>query len=44
MLEAPEIEHYCLTIQKDIAARLTAKKGDKNFYPLFICSTLNAII
>ncbi|MCG2789066.1 MAG: 16S rRNA (adenine(1518)-N(6)/adenine(1519)-N(6))-dimethyltransferase, partial [Actinomycetia bacterium] len=30
MLEAPEIEHYCLTIQKDIADRLTAKKGDKN--------------
>jgi len=31
MLEAPEIEHYCLTIQKDIADRLTAKKGDKNY-------------
>jgi len=31
MLEAPEIEHYCLTIQRDIADRLTAKKGDKNY-------------
>ena len=31
MLEAPEIERYCLTIQKDIAGRLTAKKGDKNY-------------
>ena len=31
MLEAPEIERYCLTIQKDIADRLTAKKGDKNY-------------
>jgi 16S rRNA (adenine1518-N6/adenine1519-N6)-dimethyltransferase len=31
MLEAPEIEQYCLTIQKDIADRLTAKKGDKNY-------------
>src|SRR3990172_3626055 len=27
MIEAPEIEHYCLTMQKDIADRLTAKKG-----------------
>ena len=31
MLEAPEITHYCLTIQRDIADRLTAKKGDKNY-------------
>jgi len=31
MLEAPGIEHYCLTIQKDIADRLVAKKGDKNY-------------
>jgi 16S rRNA (adenine1518-N6/adenine1519-N6)-dimethyltransferase len=31
MLEAPGLEHYCLTIQKDIADRLTAKKGDKNY-------------
>ena len=31
MLEAPEIEQYCLTIQKDIADRLIAKKGDKNY-------------
>ena len=31
MLEAPEIERYCITIQRDIADRLTAKKGDKNY-------------
>lgn len=31
MLETPELEFYCLTIQKDIADRLTAKKGDKNY-------------
>ena len=31
MLEAPEIERYCITIQRDIADRLIAKKGDKNY-------------
>jgi len=31
MLEAPGIEHYCLTVQKDIADRFAAKEGDKNY-------------
>ncbi|MCL5072916.1 MAG: 16S rRNA (adenine(1518)-N(6)/adenine(1519)-N(6))-dimethyltransferase RsmA [Actinobacteria bacterium] len=31
MLETSKLEFYCLTIQKDIAERLTAKKGDKNY-------------
>ena len=42
LLETPEVEKFWVTIQKDIADRMLAKKGDKNYSSYSVKSNLLA--